>query len=432
MTSQFNLVLSPGQRSSFNSPISSLHLQPPSNSSNVNVTGNLVDILRSPAGPGDIAFINCSGGDQYTLPNLNGSAAVLLYSTELQDCHLPANQANITVNVFSTLSTVTSQSILNMDTSANLTAQIASNPPMRGSSNSENPGGSSNFTVAQPTAMIALYSVAGVVLVLFFAVLIVGGIRAKRHPERYGVRSRPNTGPPRIRARGIAAAVLDTVSSVRYFGGQKKEEPSKDVELEEGRASNPDMQREKTVEERDEGDGPHGIEETMKTCPICCDDFQEGQEVRTLPCNHIFHPHCVDPWLLNLSGVCPMCRISLAPDADPEAENAGEANATTPSSVMIAAPAADSRQPGSRRERANVFSRYLDVLNNRNIATDQDRADAVRQLGTGAAPGTVDASLGPPVSRTHRHMGSVRTFFRRRAANLNNPLPARRNSRTIS
>lgn len=41
-------------------------------------------------------------------------------------------------------------------------------------------------------------------------------------------------------------------------------------------------------------------------CSICTDDFCTGEDVRVLPCNHKFHPACVDPWLLNVSGTCPL------------------------------------------------------------------------------------------------------------------------------
>lgn len=47
-------------------------------------------------------------------------------------------------------------------------------------------------------------------------------------------------------------------------------------------------------------------EQNNFSCPICTDDFVKGQDLRVLPCNHQFHPECVDPWLLNVSGTCPL------------------------------------------------------------------------------------------------------------------------------
>lgn len=47
-----------------------------------------------------------------------------------------------------------------------------------------------------------------------------------------------------------------------------------------------------------------------ETCPICIVDFEEGDDIRVLPCEgkHRFHPACVDQWLLELSSSCPICR----------------------------------------------------------------------------------------------------------------------------
>ncbi|KAK4174537.1 hypothetical protein QBC36DRAFT_333409 [Triangularia setosa] len=47
------------------------------------------------------------------------------------------------------------------------------------------------------------------------------------------------------------------------------------------------------------------------SCAICTEDFVEGRDVRKLPCGHIFHPPCVDPWLLQFSVTCPLCRVDL-------------------------------------------------------------------------------------------------------------------------
>lgn len=54
-------------------------------------------------------------------------------------------------------------------------------------------------------------------------------------------------------------------------------------------------------------------EETADTlgCSICTEDFTKGEDVRVLPCNHKYHPACIDPWLLNVSGTCPLWYVYL-------------------------------------------------------------------------------------------------------------------------
>ncbi|RMD42426.1 hypothetical protein DV735_g2726, partial [Chaetothyriales sp. CBS 134920] len=53
---------------------------------------------------------------------------------------------------------------------------------------------------------------------------------------------------------------------------------------------------------------------TQPTCPICLDDFVDAETtVRQLPCRHIFHPECIDPFLRENSSLCPMCKKSALP-----------------------------------------------------------------------------------------------------------------------
>lgn len=48
-------------------------------------------------------------------------------------------------------------------------------------------------------------------------------------------------------------------------------------------------------------------------CVVCLDMFSEGDKCRMLPnCNHTFHLHCIDSWLLK-TAVCPMCRTTVCP-----------------------------------------------------------------------------------------------------------------------
>jgi len=47
-------------------------------------------------------------------------------------------------------------------------------------------------------------------------------------------------------------------------------------------------------------------------CPICLDDFREGQSVKVLPqCGHCYCVGCVDQWLLSHSRSCPTCRCDV-------------------------------------------------------------------------------------------------------------------------
>lgn len=50
-----------------------------------------------------------------------------------------------------------------------------------------------------------------------------------------------------------------------------------------------------------------GTDDDGRRCQICIEDFEEGDELRTLPCFHLFHAKCVDQWL-KVNSVCPQCR----------------------------------------------------------------------------------------------------------------------------
>lgn len=51
------------------------------------------------------------------------------------------------------------------------------------------------------------------------------------------------------------------------------------------------------------GDGSEKLFEPL--CTICLLDFEDGDEVRQLPCRHLFHICCIDPWLQKRGG-CPL------------------------------------------------------------------------------------------------------------------------------
>lgn len=47
--------------------------------------------------------------------------------------------------------------------------------------------------------------------------------------------------------------------------------------------------------------------EEEEKCPICCMELENSVEVKALPCKHIFHPGCIDTWLVR-NCTCPICK----------------------------------------------------------------------------------------------------------------------------
>ena len=48
-------------------------------------------------------------------------------------------------------------------------------------------------------------------------------------------------------------------------------------------------------------------------CAVCLCEIGEGEEIRQLKCDHLFHRVCLDRWLGYKRLTCPLCRGSLFP-----------------------------------------------------------------------------------------------------------------------
>ncbi|XP_007957730.1 E3 ubiquitin-protein ligase RNF149 [Orycteropus afer afer] len=56
--------------------------------------------------------------------------------------------------------------------------------------------------------------------------------------------------------------------------------------------------------------GEKGIDVDAENCAVCIENFKAKDIVRILPCKHIFHRTCIDPWLLD-HRTCPMCKLDV-------------------------------------------------------------------------------------------------------------------------
>jgi len=258
---------------------------------------------------------------------------------------------------------------------------------------SENNVDDGGRTPSTSVALIILYSITGIITALFLLIIVTGAIRAHRHPERYGPRPAARFGRPRqSRAKGLARAVLDTLPIVPFGANREDTEKPADVEMHD-QATNAGAESPQSRPATKEGplvategglvgiassaptDEPAGSREErdepatqpdldLNQCPVCLEDFEEGQEVRVLPCHHNFHPDCIDPWLLNVSGSCPMCRIDLHPVQEEEPEQIEEIPEDDPSTHP-------------QHHRNSRFSRYLDLARG---TSGDERMAALRQL----------------------------------------------------
>jgi hypothetical protein len=336
--------------------------------SSINGTPVTVDSNSSiKLGNGDIALVQCddSAFPGYIKPIdlLNqlvshSPSAIVLFSNTSSFCHLNTNGTDLGKYLIYTMTSSNGYEQLTtpLPYAANLGSWVLSrrsaaqnsssngngngNGGLGSSSNSSLPGGPSPSTAV---AMIILYSITGVITALFLIIIITGAVRAHRHPERYGPRN--VLGRPRqSRARGLARAMLDTLPIVKFGEKDETVKPG-DVELGASTANAGTDARDGAdqtataehtpgtnarSEEDDSSAGAEGDSSDIKAagaaatqrphepaahaadednslgCSICTEDFERGQDVRVLPCSHSFHPACIDPWLLNVSGTCPL------------------------------------------------------------------------------------------------------------------------------
>ncbi|XP_026055427.1 RING finger protein 150-like isoform X2 [Carassius auratus] len=56
--------------------------------------------------------------------------------------------------------------------------------------------------------------------------------------------------------------------------------------------------------------GDEETESDFDNCAVCIEGYKPNDVVRVLPCRHLFHKSCVDPWLVD-HRTCPMCKMNI-------------------------------------------------------------------------------------------------------------------------
>ncbi|KAG5979331.1 hypothetical protein E4U55_005297 [Claviceps digitariae] len=393
-------------------------------------------------GNGTIAFLSCdeSSSDASITPDkilarlMKVSpllTAIILYSTDKNICLITDDGPLPYTSILSMADAGEAGRVLTYlngtQVVTSVEAEITGTTNRKNTDPASNDGGSNNNNSA--VAMSILYSITGIITLLFLIIIATGAVRAHRYPERYGPRGGYGGRPRQSRAKGLARAVLDTIPIVK-FGNQEPAKPDPDLELDTVTADRQDVltgenatdaadaaadadanaatlvaqpaTEAKTaaaaaqamaatgnsnssnrtspkpnshVEAADgTADDKPGENEAHLGCSICTEDFKVGEDVRVLPCNHQFHPHCVDPWLINVSGTCPLCRLDLRPGHTALSESS-EYNETLAPPLALE----EEDHESTYVHHGNRLSRLFDV-NRLRHAPVEERIEALRQI----------------------------------------------------
>ncbi|XP_037360139.1 E3 ubiquitin-protein ligase ZNRF4 [Talpa occidentalis] len=115
-------------------------------------------------------------------------------------------------------------------------------------------------------------------------------------------------------------------------------------------------------------------------CAICLDEYEEGDQLKILPCSHTYHCRCIDPWFSQaVRRSCPVCKQSVAATED--------GSDSTVESFSDEEPPLPGHQPPIWAIQARLRSRRLELL---------ARASPHRHCST-ASLGTVDESVERPL-----------------------------------
>ncbi|KAI9901799.1 hypothetical protein N3K66_003616 [Trichothecium roseum] len=375
-----------------------------------------------------VAFLSCDPAGNGSSPDpgsmlltlMNSEPlAIVLYTTRLKWCSLDYHLLNFTT-VFSMVDSREANAIVGHLRNNTGGLEMGSKTTIFGSAPHMYTTLEDLVRRDASVAMGIIYGVTGLVGVLFIGLMIYtyhsGGMGHRPFISRQTFRLRVCYG-----TRGIAQTLLDTLPIIK-FKQQKSTDDVENVVVEmaatdgrdatrsqghdddnieaeaQGAASNANRVNTDTDAATPATGDSEGLEDRL-ACSICVEDFVTGEDVRVLPCDHHFHPACVDTWLVKVSGTCPLCRVDLN-----KRKNRNRKNLETRRRLSASE---------RRRQRVARFFRFGRPGN----SSGEEGADAPRRpsqarRGEGQAADGAAAAEGGEEERRRRITNSLRDRFR--------------------
>lgn len=163
-----------------------------------------------------------------------------------------------------------------------------------------------------PSLWVFLIIVLAILLAIVLATSVIMHLIQRRQRRRLA--ERVARGEVDLEALGIKRlnvpqALLEKMPTYTYTSKDPQAAPSSETRTTEAEAEADTTKPTDTV-----AAPTRDVSYSQLTCPICLDDFIHAETiVRELPCGHIFHPECIDPFLRDNSSLCPMCKKSSLP-----------------------------------------------------------------------------------------------------------------------
>ncbi len=177
--------------------------------------------------------------------------------------------------------------------------------------NNQTPAGASAPPASTATAIAIFAGTGGAIFFIIVMIGVIIAVQRHRHPER---RNPQQARPGRRKdPKRLARAMLESIPIVKFGHSNTDIELAGTDRANRNQWTTTDaidpftIHRASTVNPvQAQMCGSLQARSSAHECSICLNVFIEDEDIRILPCNHKFHAVCIDPWLLNISGTCPL------------------------------------------------------------------------------------------------------------------------------
>eukprot|EP00516_Mucochytrium_quahogii_P005219 CAMPEP_0203763034 /NCGR_PEP_ID=MMETSP0098-20131031/15754_1 /ASSEMBLY_ACC=CAM_ASM_000208 /TAXON_ID=96639 /ORGANISM=" , Strain NY0313808BC1" /LENGTH=590 /DNA_ID=CAMNT_0050657637 /DNA_START=262 /DNA_END=2031 /DNA_ORIENTATION=- len=182
--------------------------------------------------------------------------------------------------------------------------------------NAESLEGSSDNDLSQLGMRSLQYSLIAACVFLLVSLII---IFRRRHTQRQHSSTNGGSSESAPKKLGLSTQAVDDIPLV-YYSFDGNHTPVGPNDRKDG------AQADEEGIELQEKQTTHS-ETAPDMCSICLIDFEKKEVLKQLPCKHLFHEECIEPWLYR-RGTCPLCKRHVITGEETE-EGTGEGGQQT-------------------------------------------------------------------------------------------------------